>query len=150
MSTLRETHLVELIRSLVSNVVSHPDNVNISRVETPKTDLFYLTVHADDLGRLLGREGKTVEAIRTMVDVAAGQFGKTAVVDVVEPKRKSSDKPSRRRSRPRRGGGRRSGKPGGRASSRPSGRSKSNAKSGKQNTSSRKPSKTSKPNKKSA
>jgi len=106
--TLREPPLVELLRFLVGSVVSHPDRVNISRVETPRTDLFYLTVHADDLGRLLGREGKTVEAIRTMVDVAAVQYDKTAVVDVVEPRRKSADKPAdkpsrSRRKRPRRG-----------------------------------------------
>jgi|GEM_PF-996067 len=106
--------LVALLRFLVSNVVSHPDAIGISRVETPKTDLFYLTVNSEDLGRLLGREGKTVESIRVMVDVAAGQFGKSAIVDVVEPQRKASqksDKPRRRRHPRRRRPGRSKPKP---------------------------------------
>lgn len=113
MTTPAVPPLVELLQFLVSSVVSRPEAIRISRVETPKTDLFYLEVAQDDLGRLLGREGKTVESIRVMVDVAATQYGKSAIVDVIEPPRKSRaavkrDKPPRgRRRRPRR---RRSGR----------------------------------------
>jgi len=96
--------LVELVQFLVAGVVSKPDSIEISRVETPRTDLFYLTVAPDDLGRLLGREGRTVESIRALVEVAAARYGKAAVVDVVEPER-----PQRER-KPRGGGGRRSRK----------------------------------------
>lgn len=98
--------LVELLSFLVSQVVSDPESIQISRVETPKTDLFYLKVSQDDLGRLLGREGKTVESIRTMVEVAAAQYGKGAIVDVIEPKHGKADarpKRSRRRGKGRRG-----------------------------------------------
>lgn len=91
--------LVELLRFLAANVVSRPDSIRISRVETPNTDLFYLSVANDDLGRLLGREGKTVEAIRTVLDVAAAQYGKSTIVDVVEPRRKPGDGSTRVRRR---------------------------------------------------
>lgn len=97
--------LVELLSFLVSQVVSDPESIQISRMETPKTDLFYLKVNQDDLGRLLGREGKTVESIRTMLEVAAAQYGKGAIVDVIEPKHgKADDRPKRSR---RRGKGKR-------------------------------------------
>jgi len=92
-----EPPLVELLRFLAANVVSDEAVVRISRVETPKTDLFYLTVSPGDLGRLLGREGKTIESIRVLVDVAAGHLGKAAIVDVIEPRRKSSERSPRRR-----------------------------------------------------
>lgn len=98
--------LLELLRFLAASVVSRPDSIRISRVETPNTDLFYLSVASDDLGRLLGREGKTVEAIRTVLDVAAAQYGKSTIVDVVEPRRKSGDR--RTRVRRRESGARRS------------------------------------------
>ena len=95
--------LVELIRFLVGGVVSHPQALHVLRVETPKTDLFYLTVSPDDLGRLLGREGRTVEAIRVLVEAAALGYGKAAVVDVVEPQhRQSQGTPGRSRRRDRR------------------------------------------------
>ena len=95
--------LVELIRFLVGSVVSHPQALHVLRVETPKTDLFYLTVSPDDLGRLLGGEGRTVEAIRVLVEAAALGYGKAAVVDVVEPQhRQSQGTPGRSRRRDRR------------------------------------------------
>jgi predicted RNA-binding protein YlqC (UPF0109 family) len=96
--------LVALLQFLVGKVVSHPDSVQISRVETPQTDLFYLTVDPNDLGRLLGREGKTVESIRTMVDLAAARHGKSAIVDVIEPERKGGP-PGRPHGRGSRGRG---------------------------------------------
>jgi len=100
--------LVELLHFLTANVVSNGEAIRISRVETPKTDLFYLTVSPSDLGRLLGREGKTVEAIRVVLDVAASRYGKSAVVDVVEPRRKPGERSAKRRRAPgtrrRRGG----------------------------------------------
>src|SRR3989304_2678762 len=91
--------LVELIRFLVGSVVSHPQALHVLRVETPKTDLFYLTVSPDDLGRLLGREGRTVEAIRVLVEAAALGYGKAGV----EPQhRQSQGTPGRSRRRDRR------------------------------------------------
>lgn len=104
--------LVALIRFLVGGVISHPQALQVQRVETPKTDLFYLTVNPDDLGRLLGREGRTVEAIRVLAEAAVARYGKAAVVDVVEPQhRQGQGAGARSRRRDRRPRGRGRGKP---------------------------------------
>lgn len=75
--------LKELLRYLVSGVVAEPEAVKIEHISTPKVELFYLSVPKRDLGRLLGREGRTVEAIRAVMEHVAAKQGKEAIVDVV-------------------------------------------------------------------
>lgn len=86
--------LARLLHYLVAGVVDHPEKIRLSRVETPKVDIFYLTVAKEDLGRLLGRGGRTVDAIRAVLEVVAARHGKEAIVDVVEPR--SRPRPRRR------------------------------------------------------
>jgi predicted RNA-binding protein YlqC (UPF0109 family) len=75
--------LKELLQYLVAGVVEQPEKVKIDHISTPKVELFYLSVPKQDLGRLLGREGRTVEAIRTVMDHVAAKLGKETVVDVL-------------------------------------------------------------------
>ncbi|MCR4404260.1 MAG: KH domain-containing protein [Candidatus Acetothermia bacterium] len=75
--------LKELLQFLVAEVVEQPERVKIDHISTPKVELFYLSVSRKDLGRLLGREGRTVEAIRKVIQTIAAKQGKETVVDVV-------------------------------------------------------------------
>ncbi len=75
--------LKELLQYLVSGVVERPEQVKIDHISTPKVELFYLSVSKRDLGRLLGREGRTVEAIRAVMNHVAAKLGKETVIDVL-------------------------------------------------------------------
>lgn len=75
--------LKELLQYLVSEVVEQPERLKIDHISTPKVELFYLSVSRKDLGRLLGREGRTVEAIRAVMRAVAAKQGKETVIDVL-------------------------------------------------------------------
>lgn len=75
--------LKELLQYLVSGLVEQPEQVKIEHISTPKVELFYLSVSRKDLGRLLGREGRTVEALRAVLAAVAAKQGKETVIDVV-------------------------------------------------------------------
>lgn len=75
--------LKELLQYLVSEVVEQPERLKIDHISTPKVELFYLSVSRKDLGRLLGREGRTVEAIRAVMQAVAARQGKETVIDVL-------------------------------------------------------------------
>ncbi len=79
--------LLKLLEYLVANVVSKPDKIRIEHIASAKAELFYVSVAREDLGRLLGRRGRTVEAIRTVIHAIATKLGKEAIIDVVPPRR---------------------------------------------------------------
>jgi len=75
--------LKELLQYLVATVVDRPEGVKVEHISTPKVELFYLSVPQGDLGRLLGRRGRTVEAIRAVMGTVAARIGKETVIDVL-------------------------------------------------------------------
>lgn len=76
--------LLKLLQYLVTSVVNEPEKIKIEHTETPQMDLFCLSVAKRDLGRLLGRKGRTVEAIRDLMTAAGVKLEKEVVIDVVE------------------------------------------------------------------
>ncbi|MEK9599740.1 MAG: KH domain-containing protein, partial [Pontimonas sp.] len=54
----------------------------VSVVDTPRGDLIEVRVHPDDLGRVIGRQGRTAKALRTVINALAG--GRKVRVDVVD------------------------------------------------------------------
>ncbi|MFD1705857.1 KH domain-containing protein [Siminovitchia sediminis] len=62
----------ELIRSIVKPIVDHPEDVQIRINEEEKRITYYLTVHKEDIGKVIGRQGRVAKAIRTVVYAAAG------------------------------------------------------------------------------
>jgi predicted RNA-binding protein YlqC (UPF0109 family) len=67
---------------LVREIVDNPDEVSVSVVDTPRGDLIEVRVHPDDLGRVIGRQGRTAKALRTIINALAG--GRKVRVDVVD------------------------------------------------------------------
>lgn len=74
--------LLKLLEYLVANVVSKPHKMRIEHIASPKIELFYISVAREDLGRLVGRRGRTVEAIRAVIRAIASKLGKEAIIDV--------------------------------------------------------------------
>ncbi|WAH35466.1 KH domain-containing protein [Alicyclobacillus dauci] len=72
----------ELVEYLVSSLVEHPEAIEI--VETNEEDAvtYRVKVHADDIGRIIGRQGRIAKAIRNVVSAAAYRQGKRVFVDI--------------------------------------------------------------------
>jgi len=74
----------ELIRYLTVNLVDNPDEVVVSLVEERDASVYEIEVGDDDLGKIIGRGGKTARAIRSVVSAAAPRTGKRTLVEILE------------------------------------------------------------------
>jgi predicted RNA-binding protein YlqC (UPF0109 family) len=76
------TTVRELIDYVVRALVEHPDKVAIRESKSELATVYELTVHPEDRGRVIGKNGQTIRAIRNLVSAAAALQGGSAVVDV--------------------------------------------------------------------
>lgn len=74
--------LAPALEHLVKGIVDHPDEVQVSARTSPRGDVLEVRVHPDDLGRVIGRAGRTAKALRTLVTALAD--GRRVRVDVVD------------------------------------------------------------------
>jgi uncharacterized protein len=77
--------LEEALEHLVRGIVDHPDDVRVDLVDNRRGQRLEVRVHPDDLGRVIGRNGRTAKALRQVV---AGVGGKGVRVDVVDTDRR--------------------------------------------------------------
>ena len=73
--------LEEALEHLVRGIVDHPDDVVVENVTNRRGTRLEIRVHPDDLGRVIGRNGRTAKALRQVVN---GVGGKGIRVDVVD------------------------------------------------------------------
>ncbi|HEX32369.1 MAG TPA: KH domain-containing protein [Candidatus Acetothermia bacterium] len=76
--------LYRLCLFLVRSLVDLPDAVRIDRIETEKVDIFFLHVGKEDRGRVLGRGGRTIGALRTFLEGVAARLDREVVVEIVD------------------------------------------------------------------
>jgi predicted RNA-binding protein YlqC (UPF0109 family) len=76
--------LYRLCEHLVQSLVERPDALKIDRIETEKVDIFFLRVAKDDRGRVLGKGGRTIGAVRTFLEGVAARFDREVVVEIVD------------------------------------------------------------------
>ena len=74
--------LAAALEHLVKGIVDNPDDATVTERSTSKGDLLEVHVHPDDLGRVIGRNGRTAKSLRTVVNALAD--GKKVRVDVVD------------------------------------------------------------------
>ena len=75
----------ELLEYLVSNLVDHPDQVKVEEFEEDDgTLVLELSVDDDDYGQVIGRGGRTAQALRTVVKAAAVKDNRRVLIDIVE------------------------------------------------------------------
>ncbi len=75
----------ELLVYLASALVAEPDKVRVEEVtEEDGTLVFELTLGEEDYGRVIGRGGRTAQAIRTVVKAAATRDGRRVLIDIVD------------------------------------------------------------------
>ena len=74
----------ELIEYIVRILVDHPGDVRITEVDGERTMVFELRCNSEDVGKVIGKNGKTVGAIRTLLSTAAAKQCRRAMLEVVE------------------------------------------------------------------
>ena len=75
---------VDVLTYIAKSLVDHPDDVEVTPVEEDDELVLELRVHPDDMGKVIGKRGRTAKAIRTMVKAAATREGTSATVEIVE------------------------------------------------------------------
>ncbi len=76
----------ELIEYIASSLVDDPSQIDIRQFKRGSQITFKLRVSRDDMGRIIGKGGKVANSIRTLLRVSAAQEGKSATLDIVEPR----------------------------------------------------------------
>ena len=74
----------ELIIYMAKALVDRPELVQVSEVEGEKTTVIELRVAQDDLGKVIGKQGRTARAMRTILNAAATKVRKRAVLEILE------------------------------------------------------------------
>jgi uncharacterized protein len=76
----------QLIEYIVSNIVNHPESVVVTEATTEDKDTtkYLIKVDPEDVGRVIGKQGKVIKAIRQIIRIAAIQKGTRAIVDLLE------------------------------------------------------------------
>jgi predicted RNA-binding protein YlqC (UPF0109 family) len=74
--------LAPALAHLVKGIVEHPDDVSVTSKGSPRGEVLEVRVHPADLGRVIGRAGRTAKALRTLVSALAD--GQRVRVDVVD------------------------------------------------------------------
>lgn len=74
----------DLVLWLAQELVERKDAVEVETIERDRSTVFELTVDPDDLGRVIGRGGRTAKAFRAILDAAARREGKRAVLDILD------------------------------------------------------------------
>ncbi len=74
----------DLITKIVQAIVDQPENVLVTEIEGDHTNVLELSVAKSDMGKVIGRQGRTAQAIRTILSAAAGKARKKFVLEIVE------------------------------------------------------------------
>ena len=74
----------DLVLWLARELVEDRDAVKVDAIERDRSTVLELSVAEDDLGRVIGRGGKTAKALRTLLDLAARREGRRVVLDIVD------------------------------------------------------------------
>ena len=74
----------ELIELIVRSLVDQPDDVSIEEVENDDATVFELRVANADLGKVIGKQGRTARSIRTLLASSGAKQGKKFVLEILE------------------------------------------------------------------
>lgn len=75
--------MTKLVETIAKSLVNNPDQVYISEEETSDGTLITLKVAADDMGKVIGKQGRIAKAIRTVVKASAMKDNKKVTVEIV-------------------------------------------------------------------
>ena len=74
--------LKDLILYIVQNLVDSPNDVQVRQIDSPRAVIIRLAVAPDDMGKIIGKQGKIAKSIRTVLTIAAAREGKRATLEI--------------------------------------------------------------------
>lgn len=74
----------ELIEYLAKALVDHPEEVSINKIDGEKTTIFELKVAREDVGKIIGRGGRIIKAIRILLNAASAKSEKRVILEVLD------------------------------------------------------------------
>lgn len=75
----------EFVELVVKALVDHPEQVDVKEVDGERVVVFELRLNQGDIGKIIGKSGRTITAIRTLLTSAAAKQGKRAMLEIIEP-----------------------------------------------------------------
>jgi predicted RNA-binding protein YlqC (UPF0109 family) len=72
-----------LVETIAKALVDHPDDVRVNAVEKERTLVYELSVHPDDMGKIIGKQGRIAKALRSVVIAASVHTDKRVTVEIV-------------------------------------------------------------------
>jgi predicted RNA-binding protein YlqC (UPF0109 family) len=76
----------ELVELLAKHLVNHPEQVEVKETQGDTASVIELRVAVEDLGRIIGKQGRTAKSIRTLVNAAASRINRKVVLEIIEDK----------------------------------------------------------------
>jgi predicted RNA-binding protein YlqC (UPF0109 family) len=74
----------DLVESIAKALVDHPDEVKVHAVDGEQVTVLELRVHPEDLGKVIGRQGRTAKSIRTLLGAAGMKLKKRFTLEILE------------------------------------------------------------------
>lgn len=87
--------MIELVKFIVSNIVDYPDDIKIEEnVDESGTIILTLNVNSEDMGKVIGKGGKIISAVRELVKIKAIKLGKRVRLILEDPNQPPEDHPA--------------------------------------------------------
>ena len=74
----------EFLEFIIRRLVEFPDEMMLTEMPNGKTVVFRLQLRQSDVGRIIGRNGQTIQAIRALLNSSASRHGQRATLEIVE------------------------------------------------------------------
>jgi predicted RNA-binding protein YlqC (UPF0109 family) len=81
---VEDSEMKELVEYIAKSLVDQPDAVKITEVESERTSVIELSVAKEDMGRIIGKQGRTVTAMRTLLNAAGMKQKKRTILEIIE------------------------------------------------------------------
>jgi len=81
---LEDRAMKNLIKRIVQALVDNPEQVEVLEVKTEHVSVFELRVSKEDVGKVIGKKGRTAQAIRTILNAASGKEKKHNIFEILE------------------------------------------------------------------
>src|ERR1700690_2988145 len=87
------TSLKDLVDFLARGLVDHPEQVEVEEIEEPDALVFELKVAEEDLGKVIGKQGRTAKALRTILSAASAKSRRRVILEILEgrPRPRAAD-----------------------------------------------------------
>ena len=76
--------MYDLLNFILQKIVQNSDSVSIEQIDEPGAITFNVQIHPDDIASVIGKQGRTARAMRTILGAASTKLGKRSVLEILE------------------------------------------------------------------